>query len=810
MTSADELRSKLKNQAPTLWEQLGEKAAAWTSSVLDRLARHRGDSYPKTFNDPIWGDILLFPWETLLLDSQLLQRLRGVRQLGMAHLVYPGAGYDRLEHSRGVVEASERMIRALERNAEFRRTFGKDKDESVPKVTPHDVVSIRLAALLHDVGHGAFSHATEALLRSRLEEEFRLASNVLRSTFSGVTSIAPAETVSAVLILSDALKAIFEHPNFGATTRPTDLATSICARVLGSRDYLDAGYLSGVISGPLDADKLDYMARDSHHAGLPIGLDLHRLISKLEVVTVTPESTSNPEMQKRARESQYQRYHEIGISLSGLGAYEQMVIGRVILYDRLYYHHKVRSAEAMIRRLIRLAEEERNQQFSLKELFFDLPDDSVLSLLGGTLKQDGFHAGAQRCKSLATAITNREIYYRAFAFAPRFLAGLRGLPEGERKDARAILWNTVLGDLSTLQGCEAISLQIFEKAKLLIDKIPELVRTATPLLPEHVVVDLPVYKAPVRGGDILTRTEDGYVAPPHLFFDPEKWSQAYEHQKQCGFVFTPREYVKAVGLASRIVFYERYQLVMETAADRASKTAGDIKSEWLTQASSHGLCGADCAEAYQRDTVRLIPLRIEDFEKAIPEDIRTTYPELAKRLHGEFSAAIPIGIAPGLHSKVIDALRHLFTFLVALQKTGELVALDSIDEKRDLQSRLKAHILAREAPVVEGGEVAGGETDLVLSDSLVIENKVVRQPTKSPLTVGEKFSWQARRYAIAVVQRVVFEMVAFAPTDESAVLPISDCVSISSVQMGSSTLAVIRFVTPWGHPVPSRASVPSS
>jgi HD superfamily phosphohydrolase len=809
MMSADELRDQLKNQAPALWEQLGEKANAWTSSVLERLATHRGGSYPKTFNDPIWGDILLFPWETLLLDSQLLQRLRGVRQLGMAHLVYPSAGYDRLEHSRGVVEASERMIRALERNAEFRRNFGKDKDEFVPKVTHHDVVSIRLAALLHDVGHGAFSHATESLLRSRLEEEFRHASNLLRSTFSGVTSIAPAETVSAVLILSDALKAIFEHPNFGATTRPADLATSICARVLGSRDFLDAGYLSGVISGPLDADKLDYMARDSHHAGLPIGLDLHRLISKLEVVTVTPESTSNPEMQKRARESQYQRYHEIGLSLSGLGAYEQMVIGRVILYDRLYYHHKVRSAEAMIRRLIRLAEEERNQQFSLKELFFDLPDDSVLSLLGGNLKQDGFHAGAQRCKALATAITNREIYYRAFAFAPRFLAGLRGLPEDERKDARAILWNTVLGDLSTLKGCEAISLQICDKAKLLIDKMPELVRIDAPLLSEHVVVDLPVYKAPVRGGDILTRTEDGYVAPPHLFFDPEKWSQAYEHQKQCGFVFTPREYVKAVGLASRIVFYERYQLVMDTAADRASKTAGDIKAEWLTQASSHGLCGADCAEAYQRDKVRLIPLRIEDFEKAIPEQIRTTYPELAKRLHGEFSAAIPIGIAPGLHSKVIDTLRHLFTFLASLQKTGDLVALDSIDEKRDLQVRLKAHLLARDAVVVEGGKVAGGETDLVLADSLVIENKVVRQPTKSPLTVGEKFSWQSRRYAIAVVQRVVFEMVAFTPTDESAVLPISDCVSISSVPMGSSTLAVIRFVTPWGHPVPSRAAVPS-
>lgn len=666
MSNADDLRTRLKADAPTLWNDLGHKAELWTSSVVGRLGKHRGDSYPKTFNDPIWGDILMFPWETLLLDSQLIQRLRGVRQLGMAHLVYPGAGYDRLEHSRGVVEAAERMVRALERNANLRRQFGKDKDEHVPLVSDHDIASIRLAALLHDVGHGAFSHATEVLIRSRLEVEFRRAAELLRTDFSGVTSVAPAEIVSVVLVLSDALKAIFEHPNFGATTRATDLASSICARILGSRDFLDASYLSGVISGPLDADKLDYMARDSHHAGLPIGLDMHRLISKLEVVTVTPETTSNPEMRERARNTQYQRYHEIGISLSGLGAYEQMVIGRVILYDRLYYHHKVRSAEAMVRRLVRLAEEERNSVFTLKELYFDLPDDSVLSLLGGALKQDGFQAGGPRCKSLAAAITNRDIYYRAFAFAPRFLAGLRGLPDSDRRDARAILWTTVLGELSTLEGCERVSDAIYEKAKNLIEKIPVIVRTDVPILPEHVVVDLPVYKAPVRGGDILTRTEDGYVAPPHLFFDPEKWSQAYEHQKQCGFVFTPREYVKAVGLAARIVFYERYQLVMDTAADRASKTAGDIKPEWLTAAASFGLCGSDCADAYQQDTSRLVPIRLEDIDRAIPDEIRRDCPDLSKRLHEQFSAAIPIGIAPSLHQTVIDGLRHLFLFLISL------------------------------------------------------------------------------------------------------------------------------------------------
>ncbi|HEX9620480.1 MAG TPA: hypothetical protein VF989_10105 [Polyangiaceae bacterium] len=63
----------------------------------------RGDvpKYPKTLNDAVWGTIQILPCETMLLDTPLLQRLRGIRQLGMAHLVYPGAGYSRLEHSLG-------------------------------------------------------------------------------------------------------------------------------------------------------------------------------------------------------------------------------------------------------------------------------------------------------------------------------------------------------------------------------------------------------------------------------------------------------------------------------------------------------------------------------------------------------------------------------------------------------------------------------------------------------------------------------------------------------------------------------------
>jgi len=539
------------------------------------------------------------------------------------------------------------------------------------------------------------------------------------------------------------------------------------------------------------------MARDSHHAGLPIGLDLHRLISKLEVVTVTPTVTSNQEMRARAEAAPDRKYHEIGISLSGLGAYEQMIVGRAILYDRLYYHHKVRSAEAMVRRLIQLTEQERGSPFAVRELFFDYPDDTVVFVLGGMLRDAEINGGNVRCRQLANLIHNREVHYRAFAFAPRFISGISVLPDKEKRDARALLWNGPLSELSSLAGCDELAQVIFEKAKLLIEKIEGLKRTAMELHPEHIVVDLPVNKIAVRGGDILTRTEDGYVATPNLFFDPEKWSQAYEHQKQCGFVFTHRDFVAPVGLAARIVFFERYGLVMDAAADRASKTEREIKPDWLNKAVEHGLCRKDCALAYQTETVRLVPLRLDELRKTVPDELKRDGHDLAASLFEQFVEANPSGFAPSVHQAVLDGLSHLLTFLQAVTRNGQFVNRDSLSES-ELQVELRKHMSARQAKVVEGTKEAGGETDLVLSELLVIENKVVSQATASPLTVGGKFSWQARRYAIALATQIAFEVVAYKPSDEKNILPINKSVGVTEITDGSHPFVSVRFVIPWG------------
>lgn len=192
------------------------------------------------------------------------------------------------------------------------------------------------------------------------------------------------------------------------------------------------------------------------------------------------------------------------------------------------------------------------------------------------------------------------------------------MPDHEQKDAKSLLWVPVLSQLSTTVGCNNISQRIYEIAQRLKENIDDL-KIEDDLQPEHILVDLLVNRVVVRGSDILTRTEDGQVGTPNLFFDPERWSQAYEHQKQCGFVFTPKKYVRLVAVAARIAFFETYKLVMDVNADRASKTSGKIKSDWFVEAAKYGICTTDCAETFKTEAPILVPIRPSDLNSVLPD-----------------------------------------------------------------------------------------------------------------------------------------------------------------------------------------------
>src|SRR6266478_7404347 len=187
--------------------------------------------------DPIHNFIELTEEEVKLLATPLLQRLRGIRQLAMASLVYPGAVHTRFDHTLGVMHVAGLMARSL----------GLDPDETE---------LVELAALLHDVGHGPFSHVSEQALeryanRASLSDEQK--SEKIHEFITAELSCTDPEILDLL---------------------GKEACNNIC-RLLGTGYGQPA--LRSIVSGPLDADKQDYLLRDSYFCGVPYGVfDIHQ------------------------------------------------------------------------------------------------------------------------------------------------------------------------------------------------------------------------------------------------------------------------------------------------------------------------------------------------------------------------------------------------------------------------------------------------------------------------------------------------------------------------------------------------------
>ncbi|HXF94686.1 MAG TPA: HD domain-containing protein [Gemmatimonadales bacterium] len=244
---------------------------------------------PEVIRDPLWNNIRVDAEALAVLDTPAVQRLRYVRQLGHAFLVYPGATHTRFEHALGAYHLARRALAHLE------ETAGRDA------VDPAAARGVRLAALLHDVGHYPFSHA--------LEE----------------AGLPHHETLAESHLLSGDLAQVLDRLG----VRPADLLALIRAE--------SGSPLAGLVSGPLDVDKLDYLSRDAMACGVPYGMiDVDRLLASL----VLAPTAGGPVL----------ALHE-----KGLAALESLLFAKYQMYRNVYWHHAVRSATAMFKRLVRRA-----------------------------------------------------------------------------------------------------------------------------------------------------------------------------------------------------------------------------------------------------------------------------------------------------------------------------------------------------------------------------------------------------------------------------------------------------------------------
>ena len=240
--------------------------------------------------DPVWNNIRVDELTLKLVDTEVFQRLRYVRQLGWTYLVYPGATHSRFEHALGTYHLSRRTLALL---CEAEDSLSVSEDEQT---------IVRSAALLHDVGHYPFSHALEEIGALHHED------------------------VARPLIMDGAVASLLSR-RLGADA-PAKVFDLIRGR---SRNQLQ-----GLISGSLDLDKIEYLKRDAFMCGVPYGeIDVDRLTNSLVIV-------DDPDNGART----------LGVQEKALSALESLLFAKYQMYRNVYWHHAVRCATAMYKRLV--------------------------------------------------------------------------------------------------------------------------------------------------------------------------------------------------------------------------------------------------------------------------------------------------------------------------------------------------------------------------------------------------------------------------------------------------------------------------
>jgi HD superfamily phosphohydrolase len=272
---------------------------------------------PDIIRDPLWDNIRLDRPALLALDTAAVQRLRYIRQVGHTFLVYPGATHTRFEHALGAYHLTRRALGALEELGE------------IGPATPEECLAVRMAALLHDIGHYPFSHA--------LEEAGFPSHEAL-----GVAKLTEGELGERLVqIGGKAFPAAVGALIRGTSTSP----------------------LQGLISGSIDLDKVDYLSRDARMCGVPYGtVDVDRLLSSLTLVEVEPGR------------------FEVGVQEKGISALESLLFAKYQMYRNVYWHHAVRSATCMFKRAVRCAVRRGSVT---PEAIAQATDDGLMELLIG-------------------------------------------------------------------------------------------------------------------------------------------------------------------------------------------------------------------------------------------------------------------------------------------------------------------------------------------------------------------------------------------------------------------------------------------
>lgn len=512
---------------------------------LQRIKTYSAGSAPKKeFNDPIWGTLVLHGHEVVVLDSPILQRLRRIRQLGVAHYVYMAAVHTRLEHSLGVCHQVHRLVESINEHA---------SSPDHPIIDSRLSSTLRMAGLCHDIGHGMMSHVSENALRNDRDCEELLLSfrrNVRPDSKSKLSEIA-----AYYILKSPSFRELLEHAHrLGGQHFDTDMPYRIAKMIIGSTVANEFPLLHELISGPFDADKLDYMPRDATMCGVPVVTDVTRLIQKVRAVQVTQDRL--PEELQRVVEEGEITYTVVGIARSGAGTLDELALSRSLMFDKIYRHHKVRAIETMVTAIVDILKSLRfTKPWTLP---LELYDDEILTLNSSDLARQAVRELTTKDQvrlhvvtDIASRLRERRLFVRSFAFSQKMpLDPYRG-DNTQRNGVERLIRET--SDPVKRGDIVKRLIEIVERIVGLLGRSEDLRDIPGQDLTPYVWIDPPAYSIIDTQPDTsraflidqgnLIRAEQASAAT-------RGWADAYINTHDIGYIFCPKVFSDVVYLAS--------------------------------------------------------------------------------------------------------------------------------------------------------------------------------------------------------------------------------------------------------------------
>lgn len=529
-------KGNLKSEENLIYKDFDDKTNEFVRLYLNAY-EPSGYDKNKVIHDPVWGTALFYPWELQILDSPLLQRLRNISQLGLAMLTYPSAHHSRFEHTLGVMSVVNKMVTHI------------NQDAAAPLISNEDLYVLRLAALLHDVGHCFCSHLSESIY-GKLKEFV-----ALKKSFSIFKSAKEHEIFAYIIINTDAFKTfVKEKVHFWSSNLDySKLFKKIGYMIIGADlpyesipqgGYEKKYYLTQMINGQYDADKLDYLRRDSYTAGLALTYDIDRFLYKIRI------ANKNEKIDGKIVNGKH-----LVIPVTGVSAVEEMAFSQLMLASYIYQHQKVLATDALVHDVVEGMSSNEKLTHPCDFLYYcdndiwgiynENPDDDFRAKIS---EKDFNSVTNKKMSDIVKRIKDRNLPKRAFAV--NFSTVIK-LPDHKQYKVSDIA--------DRLKKIVTLREEICEVSRKISNNLPAELggKRHIDLYDIHISIPKTSIAKDLSNALVINSNQE-FVSLSEIVRLSD-WADAFAWHKWNAYVFSKAEVLPIVSIASKIVF-ERYDI----------------------------------------------------------------------------------------------------------------------------------------------------------------------------------------------------------------------------------------------------------